>query len=655
MPVSKLGDKFKYILSLLIFIGIYFVAAKIGLSLSIGVEQVTLVWPPTGIAIAVLILYGKKAWPAVLIGAFLTNITTNETVPVALMVAIGNTLEVLVAKYLLDKVSFNKSFNTVLDVVKFMFLGAIIPSIISAAIGTSTLFFGGNIGLNMYTITFVTWVLGDAIGAIIFAPIILSFKDIKVFPFKPYKIIELFLLFSSTIIVSTLIFTNYFSSDISKYSTRHLVYPFIIWSALRFGIPGAAWTTFLISTISLIGLHAGGGPFFNLGSPETGLILLQSLMAVLAISTELLASSITEKDTAEQIVTGHEKRFQSLIEHSYEALVLLSPSGNITYASPSTEKILGYSQGELLNKNGFDFVDPDDKNRLIKNFANLIIKPNEVVKVETRVVTKSGVVRHAEATAKNLLNDPDVSAVVINFHDVTEDRKLEESKSQFVSLAAHELRSPLSNVRWYSESAMKEKTKNTKLSEYITQIYTSAIRMTSIVNMLLNVSKVELGKLAQTPEEIDLMQLIKNSVDSFKPNMKLKKIKLTEKYQDIAVPAYIDPNLVRIIIDNIIQNAIKYSKTNGKISVTAEKTRDLIHVEISDSGIGIPSSQKDKIFTKLFRADNVKKEYPDGTGLGLYLSKEISRKLNGDISFESETGKGTKFLIDLPVHFKNTI
>ncbi len=652
MRVSNFWDKSKYILQVAILALIYFASAKMGLSLAFGVKQVTLVWPPTGIAIAALIIFDRKIWPGILIGAFLANITTHETVAIASQIAIGNTLEVLTAWYLLNRFKFDKEFQHIDDIVKFIIWGAIVPTMVSATIGTLALGFGGTIGWQIFRQTWLTWWLGDAVGAIIFAPLVLSLKDIKIFPFSFKKLLELLALIVSTTFVSVLIFTSYISEVFSMYPTKYLVFPFMIWAALRFGVPGATWISLLISGVSILGFITGGGPFVGLGNPELGLLLLQLLMAVFTVTSIILAAAIEEKKRTEGKVEASEKKFRSLIEYSYEAIILVNPTGTILYASPSTKRILGYSPESLVGSDGFKLIYPEDKPILVKSLAKLLFDSKKVQKIENRIVTKEGDVRWAEATGTNLLQEPEVAAIVINFRDITDHKKLDETKSEFVSLAAHELRNPLTNIRWYTEALLKSYLKKDSVSGYITEIYAATMKMTSLVNMLLNVSKVELGTLSDHPEEVDIVIIAKDVVQNQLQDIRKRGIKFTQDYGEKSIVDYIDPSLVRIIIENLLSNSIKYTQETGKIALSLNKSGREVVIIVTDNGIGIPESEKSKIFTKLFRAGNVRKRYPDGTGLGLYLVHAIVERLRGKISFESKEGGGTKFTVSFPLKTK---
>ena len=192
----------------------------------------------------------------------------------------------------------------------------------------------------------------------------------------------------------------------------------------------------------------------------------------------------------------------------------------------------------------------------------------------------------------------------------------------------------------------------TKQQEYLSEIYASSQRMNSLVNSLLNVSRIELGTFSVNPKMTNILDLVTSVINEQQEKIISKKLKIKTNFPNKSQEIEIDPTLVRIIFQNLITNAVKYTNNNGSIniSITLDKTNFILTV--SDDGIGIPKNQQDKIFTKLYRADNVNRVDTNGTGLGLYLVKAIVGVLEGQISFESYEGKGSTFTVLLPKKMK---
>lgn len=228
---------------------------------------------------------------------------------------------------------------------------------------------------------------------------------------------------------------------------------------------------------------------------------------------------------------------------------------------------------------------------------------------------------------------------------------VDQAKTEFVSLASHQLRTPLSAINWYSEMLLSDDAGklNPQQKEFVDEIAHGNKRMVQLVNSLLNVSRIDLGTFAVEPEPTDLGEILKSVLEELKPHIVDKKIivKLTCP-NDLPV-AHVDPKLVRIVIQNLLSNAVKYNREGGTIEVLLSEDKDSMYLTVSDTGFGIPKKQQNKMFTKLFRADNVTVKAIEGTGLGMYVVKAIIEQFKGEIAFTSEEDKGTTFTVKLPI------
>lgn len=239
---------------------------------------------------------------------------------------------------------------------------------------------------------------------------------------------------------------------------------------------------------------------------------------------------------------------------------------------------------------------------------------------------------------------------VLVFRNVTREREIDKAKTEFVSLASHQLRTPLSTINWYSEMLLSEDVGalTPKQRQYIHEVYHASRRMVNLVNALLNVSRLELGTMMVKPELVNIIELAKTAIKELGPQIKKKKLLVRQKYDKNAAVVKVDPKLIAIIFQNLLSNSVKYTKNGGRIGLTISQTQAALLITVSDNGVGIPKDQQKDIFTKLFRADNAKTIDPDGTGLGLYIIKEIIDYTDGAVWFESSEGKGTTFYVRLP-------
>jgi signal transduction histidine kinase len=230
-------------------------------------------------------------------------------------------------------------------------------------------------------------------------------------------------------------------------------------------------------------------------------------------------------------------------------------------------------------------------------------------------------------------------------------QELDRAKTEFVGLASHQLRTPLTAVSWFTEMLLKKDfgNLNEKQEDYLGEIYAGNQKMIDLVDDLLNTSRIDMGTIKVKPELINLVEAMESVLSEFSPQISQKSISIEKKFSRNLPRALIDPEHLEIVFQNVLSNAVKYTSPKGKIAIEMKRQNSHILVKIADNGWGIPAAQQKKIFTKLFRADNVRKRDAEGTGLGLYIARAIIKKSGGKIWFESKEGKGTVFYIILKV------
>jgi signal transduction histidine kinase len=244
-----------------------------------------------------------------------------------------------------------------------------------------------------------------------------------------------------------------------------------------------------------------------------------------------------------------------------------------------------------------------------------------------------------------------VGAVEV-FRDITKEKEIDKAKTEFVSLASHQLRTPLSTVNWYSEMLLSgdvgEVTPDQK--KYLEEIYNGNQRMVDLVNTLLDVSRIEMGTFMVEPKSTDIIKLAQSVIDEQKLQIDEKKIRFSTTFEHGIPLIQADPKLLRMVIQNLLSNAVKYTPDEGKIeiSIFLDNKKNIL-LKVMDTGYGIPRNQQNMIFTKLFRADNVIGKDTEGTGLGLYIAKSIVEQTGGKLCFESVENKGTTFYATLPL------
>lgn len=236
--------------------------------------------------------------------------------------------------------------------------------------------------------------------------------------------------------------------------------------------------------------------------------------------------------------------------------------------------------------------------------------------------------------------------------DITKEKEIDKAKTEFASLTSHQLRTPLSAINWYVEMLLAGDVGTTteKQKSYLNEIYHGNRRMVDLVNSLLNVSRIDLDTFVVESKQTDIVRFAQDVIRVVDAGRKESSTQIQESYaKDIPMLA-IDRKLMRIVIENLLSNAIQYSPEKSVVEFSIQKKNDTVLITVTDHGYGIPANQRDKIFTKLFRADNILERSTEGTGLGLYIVKAIVEQSGGRVWFTSEENVGTSFFVSMPMH-----
>lgn len=224
-------------------------------------------------------------------------------------------------------------------------------------------------------------------------------------------------------------------------------------------------------------------------------------------------------------------------------------------------------------------------------------------------------------------------------------------RSEFISIVSHQFRSPLGAIRWAADLLKGQRigSLSDKQKEFVENIQKNNERMLMLVNDLLDVSRISNGKMEVMPREFAIDEIVKQAVTDYNLISRVQDISILLNIEDGIPLVFADPNRIKIAIQNLVDNAVKYTKNKGEISISIARLKDNILFKIEDSGVGIPKSQQDKVFDKFFRSDNALKNEIVGTGLGLYIVKAAIESNSGKIWFESKEGRGSKFYFTLPI------
>ena len=270
-----------------------------------------------------------------------------------------------------------------------------------------------------------------------------------------------------------------------------------------------------------------------------------------------------------------------------------------------------------------------------------------VYTVATRYITDPSLVSLAILFLTAILF---IIAVIItqSFERIAEASRM---KTEFISIVSHQLRSPISNLKWALEFLMSGRLGKIeeKQVDYFRILKENSARMTELVNDLLTVSRLETGRLPLKKKETSLEELVKKLIAEFEPLCRASKIEIKLEVQPNLPKALIDSSQIRLVIENFLDNAIRYSRDMGKVEVNIEKRGRNIYLAVKDSGVGIPKEDQKFIFQKFFRAANILGHWTKGSGLGLYIAKYVVKNSGGKIGFQSKENKGSTFWFTISI------
>jgi signal transduction histidine kinase len=517
---ASMSGGLRYVASVAVLFAVYYGAARFGLHFDAVSGVATAVWPPTGIALAALLLRGRRLWPGVLLGAFMANLSTGVPARSALLIAVGNTGEALLGALLLQRVAgFRAGLLRLRDVTGLVALAALVATTVSASFGVLALHLGGVPANDRFV--WLVWWLGDVTGALVVAPLLLTWFAPESPRLPLARLPELLALgvTLATLNAAIFLYAHPSSAPRSVLSLTYALFPPLIWAALRFGPRIAATATFATAALSVWGTATGHGPF-AVGSRVESLVAIQAFMVVLAATALTLAAAVEERRRAVQL------------------------------------------------------------------------------------------------------------------------------RDEFISIASHELNTPLTTLKLQLELLLRRAPlpdgapAPARTAELL---HRQVDRLTQLVGQLLDVSRIGAGRLELESQDVDLVELVRDVAAHFSaPGVPEIRLSLPGS----AVVGRWDRMRIEQVVTNLISNAIKYG--GGKpLSVELGAADGRARLAVRDEGEGIARADHERIFGRFERA-TAPGGIP-GLGLGLYIARENVAAHGGTIRVESEPGQGATFIVELPL------
>lgn len=343
-------------------------------------------------------------------------------------------------------------------------------------------------------------------------------------------------------------------------------------------------------------------------------------------------------------------RTVAIINNLVDGLIVLDEKNNIQFLNPVAIKFLNLKQDSLGKKINDVLSENEETKGIIK-----ILLDGEKIKDLEREEYQLSKDKTIEITTIFLKEEKKQLGNIIVLHDISREKMVEKLKTEFVSVAAHQLRTPLAAIRWSISLLKDENLSEEDRKDLIEKCAQSNDRMINLVNDLLNVTRIEEGRYIYELELKDIIEITKSSIGAAMEEAKKKKIDFSLILPKEKLPLVeVDEEKIGLAIQNLVENAVHYTQPGGIVLFKIEYNKDKNELlfTVKDTGVGIPRDQQKRIFTKFFRAENVMRMETEGSGLGLFITKNIIESHKGKIWFESEENKGTTFYFTLPVPAK---
>ena len=645
----------------------YVAAAVVGFRLAFVAEQITTVWAPTGLALAALLLGGLRLWPAIWVGALLANVGSSAPLWTALLIATGNTLEAVTAVWWLQKLPrFEFTLRRVADVLAFVIIAALSCTAISATVGVATLCAAAVQPWQRFPTLWFDWWLGDALGAVVVAPVILTAFS---HTWSRRECARASVWIGGAILVTHLVFGQ--RPGVSPHPLEYVVFPLVIGAAV---IEGPALTSLVVLSASVVTIwHTvnGAGPFAS-GEVHHSLVWLQTFMGVLAVTALLLAAAIAERRQTEQ----RESDAAADLRHRVEMLRLAQRAGsmgawsrnlatNEVWWSPELEEIFGLQRGEFSRTEAgfFEFIHEGDR-QTVRTAVDEAVRTCSDYVVEFRFRHATGEWRWMEGRGRAVYADEGTPRNLYGIGlDVTERKRAEialheaklaaesanQLKDQFLATLSHELRTPLNAILGYARMLQTNSIAPEKRQRAIDVIERNAVAQNQLVEDLLDMSRITTGRVRLDPEPIPAVTVLREAVEGIRPAADAKGISLEIDFDPFAGTVRADTTRLQQVFWNLLTNAVKFTSDGGRILASLHRHGAYVEIRISDTGVGISAEFLPFVFEPFRQAESRFDRAHGGLGLGLAITKQLVELHGGTIRASSPgVGRGATFTIQLP-------
>jgi PAS domain S-box-containing protein len=650
-------------------------------------------FPPEAVLITALLLTPPRRWWAYLMAAFLIQVPILVYLHVPLWWnLLGYTpdaIEPIVAVSLMRLfIPVPPRFASQREVSVYTAC-VVVAGIVAATVGSAV---NATMGGEPYSTSWRTWVLGDTLANLVLAPTLLLWIAVGLRGLRArsvWRYAEATLLYGGLLCLGLLAFIIRFQDPGTTQALAYLPVPLLLWAAVRFGPRGIASALSLTAILAVPAVASDLGPFASQSEPPLSTLgnvfVLQLFLLVIGVPLLFLAALIEERKQTAAALEASEVRFRAAFESAATGMMLVDPTGHILQVNRPLVEMLGYSEVELSAHTFLDLTYPEDLEPNLVLLQRALDGEIDSYQLETHYLHKGGNLvweRVSAGVVRDAAGHP--LYLVAQLEDITAQKQLErerqearaselalrETKAQmdtFLGIASHELKTPLTSLKlslqWCQRQLRKltqsrneaAASQGTGLQSAVEQLSRTAHqmeRLEALVNDLVDVSRIQAGKLELRPEQVDLVVIVHEAVAAQREAEPERSIHL-EHLPDLSVPVYADGGRIEQVVTNYLTNALKYSPVDRPVEVGIEVGAELeqVRVWVRDYGQGLPLEEQKHIWERFHRAQGVEVQSGTGVGLGLglYISRMIVEHHQGQVGVQSTPGQGATFWFTLPL------
>ncbi len=644
----------------LLLAAVYVASARVGLLFAYTHGMATLIWMPTGISLAAVLLGGNRMLAGVALGAFVSVALSDVPLWVALTTTIGNTLEAYLGALFLTRLArFDVSLQRIRDVWHLLFWAGMLSTIASATFGVTSLYAAGVIAPAEFPRTWLIWYLGNLISNILVAPLILVWSRPPRWQWR--QLLEFLGMLILTVLVTSTMFGAWFPTQ--PYPVVFLVFPMLIWAAIRFEQHGSTLTTFACSALSAWLTISGRGPHAAFGLQES-VALLWAFMLASSLPALLLAASMSERRHAQQQMQRAFAQIQQILNNAPNVAVQgYDAEGRVLFWNQASERLYGFREEEVLGKRLGEFLLSEEDAQQFEQMVRHIVETRQPAPLrEWETHSAEGTpVYILSALFPVLLENEEVQVVCMDV-DITERKRLEaeilraqrlDSIGRLAGGVAHDFNNLLTAIMSYADLALARLPEGHPAVEDIQRLLDTANRAAELVRHLLAFARRQ----SFSPQVVNLNDLLQGMEPIL--NRLLGKHVVLDLILDPALKSVrVDPTQMEQVILNLAVNARDAMPQGGSLTIRTANVNlgvdsplphpelapgEYVILSVSDTGIGIDQEHLEHIFEPFYTTKG-----EQGTGLGLAVVYGVVKQSGGHIEVESVSGQGTVFRIYLP-------